>query len=113
MLLGEYSWLTMAAPYACDLAIFSITYWFCMTDTSLPHWAWINVVIFGMISPLVNTTNNYIGHNDENTDVGFLLDELPEKIVHGYFVSTILLYVAGIYHVFTRSAVAAHVVGHV
>jgi hypothetical protein len=66
-------------------------------------WVWLNLIIIGMISPLVNSLYNYWGSENSSNDIGRLFADLPPEIIHGYFILTLFLYVIGIWIVFRRS----------
>ena len=59
-----------------------------------------------MISPFANSLYNYLGNPGPNTDVGRLLEVLPNNVVHGNFLLTLSIYVLGIFLVFRFSKTA-------
>jgi hypothetical protein len=69
-------------------------------------WIWLNLVIIGMISPFANSLYNYLGNPGPHTDVGRLLEALPNNVVHGYFLLTLSVYALGIFLVFRFSKTA-------
>jgi hypothetical protein len=97
---GPTDWLTLAAPYFVDLLTFVIFFWLCTSIKFHRHWLWLNAVIIGMLSPLVNTAYNYSGFIRGTNDIGRLLQVLPPFAVHAYMVLTILLYCIGLWWVF-------------
>lgn len=93
-----------AAPYICDLLTFLVFFPVCMLiHFDKKRWIWLNGIVLGMISPLVNSAYNYGGGLRGPNDVGKLLETLRPGLVHGYFLVTIVAYVAGLYLVFTAS----------
>jgi hypothetical protein len=100
---GPRSWLTSAAPYAADLSTFGLFFWLCMRVRFPCRWLWLNAVIVGLISPLVNTAYNYRGAPGGTNDVGYLLQVLPPLAVHAYFALTMVLYGMGIWVVSKRA----------
>jgi hypothetical protein len=67
------------------------------------RWLWLNILIIGMLSGLVNSAYNYFGRLGGNfNDVGELLGALDPVAVHLYFALTLLLYAWGIYHCYFR-----------
>lgn len=70
------------------------------------RWVWLNLIALGVISPLVNSFYNYRGGLQGPNDVSWLLQVLPEGIVHGYFWLTISTYLVGLVLVFSLSRTA-------
>ena len=99
-------WFTLFAPYLVDLLTFLLFYWICMQVPFYRRSVWLNLVIFGLVSPLVNSSYNYLGHTNSVNDVAYLLDSLSDPLVHGYFWITIAGYLFGLWTVF-RSSVTA------
>ncbi len=97
------SWFTSFAPYLVDLLTFLLFFWICMRVPFFNRSVWLNVVILGLISPLVNTFYNYLGRVNGSNDVARLLKLLPNPAVYTYFWLTIFLYTAGIWYVFRYS----------
>ena len=100
---GPTGWAFLAAPYFIDLLTFALFFSICTWALIQRKWIWLNLVIIGLISPFVNSFYNYWGRTGSNNDVGKLLEEMPGKIVHGYFLLTLLVYVLGIFLVFRFS----------
>jgi hypothetical protein len=96
------TWLTLAAPYFADLFTFGLFFWICLRLRFSRHWLWLNAVIIGLISPLFNTSYNYLRSSVAVSDVGRLLHSLPPFVVHAYLVLTITVYSIGLYEVFKR-----------
>ena len=104
---GSTTWLTSAAPYFVDLLTYLVFFAICYSVQSLPRWLWLNLVIVGMISPMVNSLYNYqAGFWRPSSDVAQLLAVLPGPTVHLYFVATIAAYAAGLVVVFRYSRMA-------
>jgi hypothetical protein len=83
-------------PYIIDFLTFAVCFGVCMLWVTKARWAWINVMVIGIISPFINSIHNYrIGFYKLN-DVGKLLTMLPPWTVHGYFILTLLMYLAGL-----------------
>jgi hypothetical protein len=95
---GPVNWVAVAAPYLGDVVIYALFFVICTRLPISRHWVWLNLVILGLISPLLNSAYEYLlalaGRSD--TDVGYLLAVLPAPAVHVYFVVTLLLYVVGL-----------------
>ena len=100
---GPASAAMIGAPYVGDFLTFVVFFSVCMLRRFNRRWIWLNCVIIGIISPLVNSLYNYRGGLRGPNDVGKLLDLLPENIVHGYFWLTISLYIVGLIVVFSMS----------
>src|SRR4030095_2844271 len=92
---GSVSWLATAAPYLCDLLTFGLFFWLC-TRVCIPHrGVWMNLAILGLISPLANSGNAYIGSRGGRNDVANLMLRLEPLAVHAYFALTIAVYTVG------------------
>jgi Peptidase M50B-like len=100
---GATSWVTTAAPYLCDLLWF-VGFFFLVTRIPWRnHMVWLNLVIFGLISPLLNSGVQWIvGFFSPPADVGQLRTDLPDALVQIYFILTIGAYLVGLYAVFFR-----------
>ena len=101
--IGAKGWLFFAAPYLLDLLTFVASFTLCMIVILKRRWIWLNLVIIGIVSPLVNSYYNYSGGFQSMNDVGKLLRDLPAGIVHWYFITTLSLYLVGIVIVFSLS----------
>jgi hypothetical protein len=100
---GSTTWFSMAAPYFCDLSIFFVTLLIILEAKPRRKWLWLNILIIGMLSPLVNSAYNYCGGLAGHlNDVGKLLRDLNPVAVHLYFVLTLLLYAWGLYYCFHK-----------
>jgi hypothetical protein len=102
---GSTTWFTHAAPYFCDLVIFFIAILIVLEAKPRRRWLWLNILIIGMATPLLNSAGNYgtwlawgLGRND----IGKILVYLDPVAVHLYFVLTILLYAWGLYYCYFR-----------
>lgn len=97
---GPTTWLAVAAPYLGDLLTFSIVFAICTRLQVRRHWIWVNLVILGLISPLVNSAWEYYkGLRTGSGDVGYLLAVLLPPAVHAYFTLTLLLYLIGLAYI--------------
>jgi hypothetical protein len=97
---GSTTWLTLAAPYFQDVLTYlacGIPAYYCRFRR---HWVWLNLVIIGLISPLVNSGYNYLF----GSDVRKLLVALPDLPVHGFFLLGLGLGLLGLMLVFTSAA---------
>ena len=103
---GAKGWLFFAAPYLLDLMTFGFFFILCMGVLFKKRWIWLNLVIIGIVSPLVNSFYNYRGGFRSMNDVGKLFRDLPPMIVHWYFILTLTLYLIGALIVFTLSRTA-------
>lgn len=95
----------IAAPYVCDLLTFLAGFTVSMVWLSgRKRWIRLNVIVLGILSPLVNSAYNYWGglRGSEN-DVGKMLVTMQPHLVHGYFLLTITVYLAGLYVAVRRS----------
>ena len=93
-----------AAPYLCDLLWF-VGFFFIVTRLRIPyHWLWLNIVVIGLISPLVNSLVQWFAgiFGSPQTDVAKWLNAAPDALVHLYFLVTLSAYVVGLIAVFVR-----------
>lgn len=101
---GATNWVTTAAPYFLDLVTFLIFFTITFRGKFKRYWLWINIVIFGVISPLLNSGYQYIKPGlSPRSDIGWLLKNLPAGWVHIYMSLTLLLYLGGTNLLFRRS----------
>lgn len=92
---GENTAFSLFMPYFIDFLTFVPCFVVCMLWVTKARWAWINVMVFGIISPFINSFFNYRGGFHKMNDVGELLTMLPPWMAHGYFIFTLLVYLAG------------------
>ncbi len=99
---GETNWLVDAAPYFMDILTYSlffpIVYWVKFRWHSL----WLNLVIIGLFSPIINSLYNEI----RGGDVRDMLAVLPDFPVHACFLLGLGLAVLGLVFTFTNSTQA-------
>ena len=100
--------LFSAAPYLLDLITFVFFLPLCALVLFKRKWIWINLIAIGLISPFANSIYNYRGGLRTMNDVGEMFRDLPDLIVHGYFYSTLLIYLIGIILVFGFSKTARY-----
>lgn len=96
---GETTWLAIAAPYFCDILTYGIIFPLVLLKRFKRHWLWLNLVIIGLISPMVNSLYNYL----RGTDVQKLYEALPDLLIHGSFLLGLGLGLLGLVLVFTIS----------
>ncbi len=103
-LTGTTTWQIAAGPYFLDVLTFVVFFAVCMWLPFKRHWLWLNLVIFGVLSPLLNSGYQYlkVGLNMYG-DVKFLLEQLPPPAIHAFFIVTLGLYLAGTIVLFRRS----------
>lgn len=99
---GFTTWFTLAAPYFCDLITFFVALLVILEAKPQRRWLWLNILIIGMLSPLINSANNYIGGLRFLNDIGELLSDLNPTAVHLYFILTLLFYAWGLYYCYFR-----------
>ncbi|HET7377247.1 MAG TPA: hypothetical protein VFK30_11095 [Anaerolineae bacterium] len=97
---SDVCWPVIAAPYLIDLLTFAVFLIICQRVKVSRHWVWLNFIIIGLISPLINSAYNYLGGLSRHNDVHFLLSSLPSLWVHLYFITTLLLYLIGLTFIF-------------
>jgi hypothetical protein len=94
---GQTDWVPVAGPYLCDLLTYLVFYFLCTRIPFRGHWVLVNLLILGLVSPLINSTYQYIrGFTEPTSDVAELLTQLPQIVVHSHFVVTLGLYVLGL-----------------
>lgn len=86
-----------AAPYLCDVATFVVFFVICTRVRFRRHWVWVNLVVVGLISPLVNSAYNYVRGVMGTGDVATLFGELPDPLIHAYFAVTLSIYLVGLW----------------
>lgn len=96
---GETDWLTIAAPYFLDIITCGLVFPWVFFVHFRKRWLWLNLVIIGLISPLVNSLYNYL----RGSDVRYLYEVLPDLPVHVCFLSGMRLGALGLIKVFTTS----------
>jgi hypothetical protein len=101
---GDGTWLITAAPYLIDLLTFAVCFAWLMRVHFSRHAVWLNVVIVGLISPLINSAYNYNGRVSPGNDVAQLLRVLPADWIQAYFAITLLMYLVGLILIFRFSA---------
>jgi hypothetical protein len=104
---GREALVVTAAPYLCDLATFALFSVICTRIRFRRHWVWVNLVIIGLVSPLLNSAYNYVRGLMGSGDVARLLGELPDLAVHAYFAVTLCLYLIGLFLVLRPRATPA------
>jgi hypothetical protein len=101
------TYLIDAAPYLVDALTFLVFFLICMLVVFKWRWLWINLIAFGIVSPLVNSAYNYwVGVRTSQHDVGDLMAAISPTIVHAYFWVTLGVYCIGLVLVFTISKMA-------
>ena len=101
--IGETTWMVRAMPYFCDLLTFLGFFIICMFVIFRWRWIWLNLVILGLASPLINSAYNYLGGLKSENDIGRLLIALTPWIVHTYFICTCCMYAVGIILIFRQA----------
>lgn len=93
---GATSNLAVAGPYILDLLTFLIFFGICFYGDIKRHWLWLNLVVLGVFSPLLNSSYQYLkaGLNMRG-DISWLVAKLPAAWVHASMISIIMLYLVG------------------
>jgi hypothetical protein len=101
---GNTGWFTDAAPYLGDLIWFAAFFFLLTRINWKTHWVWINLVILGLISPLVNSFSQWMAgiFGSDQTDVAKWLAAWPDAVVHLFFLVAVTSYVLGILIVMFR-----------
>ena len=93
---GRVGWPVMAAPYLCDLLTYALSFCLLTRLAISRRWVWLNLVVVGLASPLVNSLYNYLGALRYQNDVAYLLRALPGWAVHVVFLVAIAVYAVGL-----------------
>ncbi len=101
---GNDVWWISAAPYLIDLLTFTVCFIWLWRVRFTRRAVWLNILIIGLLSPLINSAYNYAGRFSPGNDVAYLLRELPAGLVNGYFAATLSLYLIGLVLIFRISA---------
>jgi len=101
---GRTTWFFSAAPFFCDLITFFVALSIILIAKPQRRWLWLNVIIIGMLSPIMNSAWAYFRGLTILNDVGNLLRILDSTAVHLYFALTLLLYICGILYCLHRRA---------
>ena len=100
---GYTTWFTTAAPYFCDLLTFFVAFLIILEAKPKRRWLWLNILIIGMLSPFINSAQNYFrGVAGSLNDIGELLLVLNPIAVHLCFALTLLFYAWGLYYCYFR-----------
>ena len=89
-------WKVSFAPYFVDLLTFAVFYLLLTRVRIKRHWLWVNLVIVGLVSPLVNSLYRYGSSFFRDGDMTSVYAALPDGAVHAYFIVTTLLYLAAL-----------------
>ncbi len=100
LLPGQATWITSFMPYLGDLLTYLIFFYICMAVSFQRRWIWINLVVIGLVTPLLNSGVNYIL---VSADIRNLMQVFSPLSVDLYFVATIAFYITGLVLVFAFS----------
>ena len=94
---GTTTWVTLAAPYFCDLATFLLGLWIFSSRITMPHWIRVQVLAIGVLSPAINSLYNYqaVWYNP-SADVSRVVTAIPPVWVGAWIVLSLVVYCAGI-----------------
>ena len=105
---SDPGWPVYAAPYFCDLLTFGAALLVCFFVERIPRWVWLNIVVIGIVGPLLDSVYSYQGGFwRPGTDVARLFAALPDLGVHLYFAVTMAGYLLGLLAVLKYSRRAA------
>ena len=90
---GNVNWLVFAAPYLVDLLTVAVLLPLCRLARGWSRPVWLNLVVLGPLSPLVNSTYQYaLSFARPFSDVALVRAAVPDTFVHAWFALTIPLY---------------------
>jgi hypothetical protein len=94
---GTTTWITLAAPYFCDLATFLLGLWIFSLRITMPRWIRVQVFAIGVLSPAINSLYNYqaVWYNPL-ADVSRVMTTIPPVWVGAWIVLSLAVYCAGI-----------------
>jgi hypothetical protein len=95
---GSTTWLSLAAPYFCDLLTFLSGYCLLRARMGVPRWVQVQIFVVCLISPIINSLYNYQGiwHNPRS-DVARVAAAISWPWVTGWFLLSLTTYALGIY----------------
>ena len=107
--LPESVWLMSAAPFLSDALLvavgFGLARWFWRSER---RWLWLGTTLLLIVGPLANSVwGSLFRYGDYNSDVEKLLRQLPDWIVHGWFLMTVPIYAAALLWTLRDSPTAA------
>ena len=95
---GTTTWLSLAAPYFCDLLTFLLGVWIFRSRITMPRWVRIQVFVIGVLSPAINSLFNYqAGLYNPSADVARVVKSVPLVWVGAWVVGSLALYGVGIF----------------
>jgi hypothetical protein len=92
---GNTTWLMTAAPYICDFTFFTICFIFLWKYNITQRWIYVNIVIIGLLSPLINTAYNYSNFSIRG-DINGLTKYFQSNWFHIILIALLLYYISGI-----------------
>lgn len=86
IILGDNaSWLIYAAPYFCDLILFTAAYFLLRHVRFRRRWMAVNLVSIGLVSPLFNSFSGFINSFSITNDVTHLAILFSREVVTDLF----------------------------
>ena len=94
---GTTTWISLAAPYFCDVVTFLLGCWIFRSRITMPHWIRVQVFAIGVFSPAINSVYNYqaLWHNPL-ADVSRIVTMIPPVWAGVWIVLSLALYCVGI-----------------
>ena len=94
---GTTTWISLAAPYFCDIVTFLLGCWIFRSRITMPHWIRVQVFAIGVVSPAVNSLYNYqaLWHNP-SADVPRVMTMIPPVWVGAWIVLSLVMCCIGI-----------------
>lgn len=88
------TWLVYAAPYLCDLVLFTATFGLLRYGHFKQRWIYINLILVGLASPLFNSLSGFINSFAITNDVTRLAILFSRTPVTYIFLAGMLYYLA-------------------
>jgi hypothetical protein len=95
---GTTTWLSLAAPYFCDLLTFLLGTWIFRSRITMPHWLRVQVFVIGVLSPAINSLYNYTAAlYNPTADVARVEATVPHGWVAAWVVVSLAVYWVSIF----------------
>jgi hypothetical protein len=95
---GTTTWLSLAAPYFCDLLTFLLGAWIFCSRITMPRWIRVQVFVIGVLSPAINSLFNYAAAlYNPTADVARVVTTVPFGWVVAWVVVSLAVYWVSIF----------------
>ena len=95
---GTTTWLSLAAPYFCDLLTFLLGIWIFRSRVTMPRWVRVQVFVVGVLSPAINSLFNYAAAlYNPTADIARVATTVPRAWVIAWVVVSLAIYWVSIF----------------